>query len=361
MRGQVLRTFARGLFFFFVFPALSSASGNFSVITFNAYGPAYAPSTSERSRNLVDELNREPASEVLLLQEVWSQGHQDILARGLGDAGGRTSVRFDAIRNDGKKTGLSTFSRLPVRASGAWLFPVNNQWGLDSARDLLGIEKGIGWIDAVLTEASDGPRVRFFSLHTHPSEHAVRVAQMIFLVQKLLEPEIFFDAFVVGGDFNATPDSLEVALLQDVLLLSNAWTSANGAYSQGDCTYCRENSLQLGGPDRVIDYLFTRSGDQVGLSTLQSEVVLRRSQGRPLSDHYGVQARLSWKIESSQPISGNELDQRLRRARASLREAKFLFISRNEGQYEDSIASIERLEARFENRDPELLRYFSRP
>lgn len=361
-----VRALARAWLFFSVValslfsPSSARSQEKFSVLNFNTYGPAYAPNTNGRARNFLRALSEQACCDVILLQEVWRPTHQQILDSGLLANAAFTKVRFDDSRGDEKNIGLVSYARsLPVSFSSV-LFPVNNQSGLDDAREDLGIEKGIGRIR--LRPSTNAPEIDFWQLHTHPQVARVRLAQMVFLASELLARDASTEVpLLLAGDFNAQPDSLEIGFVREVLGFADAWVQKNGPYQVSDCTYCRDNILHLGGGDRVIDYLFLRSSQKVKLVVERAEFALQRFANRPLSDHYAVLAEISWQERVNAGDSACALPgwpERKERALARLDSLAANFLESGENQYLPALQKVYELQTLFINNDPAVCAWF---
>jgi endonuclease/exonuclease/phosphatase family metal-dependent hydrolase len=148
--------------------------------------------------------------------------------------------------------------------------PLTTQW-------VLPLPVG-GWEPrSVLSVLVDG-RVQVFVTHLNwqPDHSAIRVEQVRFILA--LAPP----ASVVMGDFNAQPDSPEIALMRGY---ADAWVAAGdgtaGATFSRDNDYAREG----GGPSRRLDYVFTRG------KPVRAELAFHRPvDGVWPSDHFGLVA-----------------------------------------------------------------------
>ena len=131
--------------------------------------------------------------------------------------------------------GNAILSRHPITASGVVPLP---RGGVPLRRNYLWANVDLG----------GGQRLRVISTHLHQVEGEegapVRLAQ----VPKLLEAWARSSATVIMGDFNATPDSREAALMRDAGL-KDAWVAAGG--SRGDeLTYASNRRYER------IDYVW---------------------------------------------------------------------------------------------------------
>ena len=361
---RAMRLCAIVLFSFGLFagsPDSRASDTEFTVQSFNAYGPAYAPNLARRTELLLQHWNDTDCCDVLLLQEVWKANHHTSLAREL-EARGIPGVRFDTSRADGKTTGIATFVRGTIDSEASVLYPVNNQSGLDDIREMLGIQKGIGRVRASLT---GGESLVLLDTHTHPQVEPVRVAQMLFLIERELGALPASDPVFLAGDFNATPDSLEFALLRDVLRMRDLWTYVNGGYAAGACTYCLDNPLHLGGGvDRVIDYVWFRDGNSRAILPLTAEITPKKVETAALSDHYGLRGKFRAADRGPSALlalDDPELLARLERAKTTLERARERLAREGQAQYNNSLIYIERLRAELSDPASAVVDYYRVP
>jgi hypothetical protein len=308
------------LFSLLIAPA-QAATGRFCVQTFNVYGTAYASNVSSRLTRLADELVADPCA-ANLFQELWQADDYLAFTRRLAPARFAT-LHADPVRGDDKLAGLAGAFSGSVLSARAALYAVNNQGGfLDWFRDMAGVQKGYLRLDVSLEGGA--PPMTYVSTHTHPTDQAVRLAQMVQLTSSLMEgPQAADRPLFFAGDLNARPEEISVRLLTDVLLLKDSFFEANRSY-RGICTYCAANPLSWDSDDRVIDFVLYRSAPGLRLAVEKSEINLRGTAAAPLSDHYGVRSSFTWEAEHTipLPIDAPLVQARIAKARATLREAK---------------------------------------
>jgi endonuclease/exonuclease/phosphatase family metal-dependent hydrolase len=346
------------LFWLALGPAHGS-SGSFCVQTFNVYGPAYASSVDWRISRLADELLRDPCDSIQL-QELWRQTHYDSLQRQLYPAR-LAMLRADEVRSDRAITGLASAFSGQVLAARSELFQVNNKSGpLDWIRDLTGVQKGFTLLHVKLDR---GPQAVYINLHTHPTDQTIRVAQMIQLIKAAVDfPGASELPLLLAGDLNATPNSLELALLQNVLLLRDSFPEANGSYG-ATCTYCGSNPLSWSRKNRVIDFILARNAPTLSLETQSSEINLRGSPREPLSDHFGVRTLFGWAEREERQLDPREplAQERVERAIASLSQAADLLNRRRGSGFREAARQAKELRAGLQSGSQRLLRALLTP
>lgn len=290
--------------------------------SFNVYGPAYASSVESRVTRTAKALLQQPC-EVIQLQELWREQTYRTFRDTMGPA--RMKIyHADELRSDDKKIGLVSAIAGDVKAATSRLFRVNNEDGvLDSIRDLTGVEKGY---TVMLAQVKNAPPIYYVNLHTHPKNPAIRLAQMTQLLQDIFKnPKMADHPIVLTGDVNAKPDSAELGLLRDVLVLRDSYIEANKSYgSNGSvCTYCADNPLSWDNDSRVIDFVLLGNSSQYVLSSASSEINLKGDKSAPLSDHYGVKSMINITRAQDQVLDDQDpvVLARVSKARAALQAA----------------------------------------
>jgi hypothetical protein len=293
------------LFSLITLGALASTAQPICVQTFNTYGPFYAPYKSARTEETLRLLQREGACDAYLFQEAWIESHSQRLEQGLGRLfPGVRTYQFDELRRDDKKSGITLSTSDVEFRSGSRLFGWNQDSLLDQLRKTLSVEKGFGYVEVLRPEQGEGAGILWISLHLHPSSQRVRLSQILELGEFLLSETDLTHPFVVAGDFNAEPGSLESSVLREVFQLSDAYLQKNGGYPPRYCTYCGDNPLSWSpGKNKVLDYIYYRSGAKVQLWPEDVRTNLIASPDRTVSDHAGVRARFNVRIEPAQSSS----------------------------------------------------------
>lgn len=292
----MLQAFARLSFLFVVlfakvvlaqsFISAPTTAPEFCVQNFNAYGPAYASNVRERTERFTMFLQAMPKCDVVQLQEAWNGSQIDIIESNLDQQYVISSPNRDS------RIGLMSlvmgdiFGRLTAN------FQVNNDGGfMDGIRDSFNVKKAYH----VLIARPGLIEEDFFFLntHLHPASPAVRLTQILELLQWRLANQQH--KLIFTGDINADIGSLERRFLMQLLGLHDAMEEYFGTYPKGYCTYCAANPLGWMSEDHTFDYVLFSNVGQTG-TTLQAthgEVNMRGSQRQPWSDHYGVRVKLA--------------------------------------------------------------------
>ncbi|MGZ3692920.1 MAG: endonuclease/exonuclease/phosphatase family protein [Bdellovibrionota bacterium] len=333
--------------FLFLFGLLSTIqakadSGQFCVQTFNVYATAYASGVQQRLSKLADTLTTQPC-DVIQFQEFWRETDFRQFSTEFARAD-MDLVYADTLRRDRAMIGLTSAFHGTTARKYSELYHVNNEDGfLDWFRNLSGVQKGLTEIEAKLDH---GPNILFLNTHTHPTNEAIRAAQMVQLANTVLieSPNAATLPVIFTGDINSTPTSLELSILEKVLLLRDAYEETHGKYGS-ECTYCESNPLSWGGGDRVIDFTLFRNSPTVTLKPLKSEINLQGTQGNPLSDHYGVRSQMAF-VEHNEELlpadSALVLDRKAYAIKA-LENARQIMVAAQKDVFEQSIQQADAL------------------
>jgi endonuclease/exonuclease/phosphatase family metal-dependent hydrolase len=343
--------------FLFLFALFSTqaraADGEFCVQTFNVYATAYASGVQERLSKLADTLTNQPC-DIIQFQEFWREA--DFHRFSTEFARAQMNLVFaDSLRRDQAMVGLTSAFHGKTGRMFSEIYRINNEDGfLDWFRNLSGVQKGITEIE---TQLDKGPNVLFLNTHTHPTSEPIRVAQMIQLADTVLirSPNAASLPLIFNGDINATPDSLEMAVLQKVLLLRDAYKETHGGKYGAECTYCESNPLSWGGGNRVIDFTLFRSSATTTFRAVKSEINLRGSETAPLSDHYGVRSQLAFTEHASELLPADSalvLDRKAEAVKVLIR-AREALTAEHKQVYETAIAQIDSLLQKFRGRLPD--------
>lgn len=315
--------------------------------SFNVYGPAYASSVESRVVRTAKTFLQQPC-EVIQLQELWREQTYRTFRDTMGPA--RMKIyHADELRSDDKKIGLASAIAGDVKAATSRLFRVNNEDGvLDSIRDLTGVEKGY---TVMLAQVKNAPPVYYVNLHTHPKNPAIRLAQMTQLLQDIFKnPKMADHPIVLTGDVNAKPDSAELGLLRDVLVLRDSYIEANKSYGS-ICTYCADNPLSWDNDSRVIDFVLLGNSSQYVLSTASSEINLKGDRNAPLSDHYGVKSMINITRAQDQVLDDQDpvVLSRVAKARAALQAASRGVLQERAQAFKDAAKYLGELDTALKN------------
>lgn len=258
-------------------------SGSLRVLTFNLWVGA------ELERRLAHVIPAMAAlqPDAVLLQEVRSgpalRNTAEQIAAGLGWSGVAFASQMPADRAE--LQGVAILARAPL--SSVYATPLPHREGI---------------LTYVMLSARLAHAGRTIALHTthlrwRPLDSKMRSdqAQAVLAVMQAYGG----DVQILGGDFNAAPQTREIGVFRERLV--DSFTARNPGTP--GITWARRNphtgplatrhGLKL---DRRIDYLFVGPGAVMGSRVLDCSVVLEQpvqESGQPLwlSDHFGVLAR----------------------------------------------------------------------
>jgi endonuclease/exonuclease/phosphatase family metal-dependent hydrolase len=259
------------------------------VLTWNTWG-RFGP--WEAREPAIATTIAESGADVVLLQENWFDAEGATQAERLGRALGMSWAHGGSdLLFETWGLGLGLLSRWPIRSHRFEELPA----------------LGDGWGGALLIAVVDGPQgplsVCSVALDWPPQASLARQHAVRGMVERLVEQrQAERSPLVVGGDFNAAPDSDEVRMLTgrretaaEGFVLFDAWELAGEGPG---ATWSNANpwaapALQ---PSRRIDYVFTAWPGRGG----RGHVVAARLAGtEPVdgiipSDHYGVVADIRY-------------------------------------------------------------------
>ncbi|PSC75873.1 neutral sphingomyelinase [Micractinium conductrix] len=283
------------------------------VATLNAWGLwLVSKRRTERMAALADYLRRPTCpADIVLLQEVWCG--EDVAA--LRQAGAEGRLPHSAHFQGGALgPGLLLLSAFPVLETAFHPYSARGDPAALLQGDYL-TGKGVGWAAV----AAPCGRLSIFNTHLSANyaqrwQHGaaglppeirlprdglagVRLLQVLELAAFVRSRSAGVAGVVLGGDFNATPDTLEFSLLQALLpSLRDSWAVAQPLLLGATANALESSFTTVGAghcPAR-IDYLLT-SGQP-----LSAELALAETgRGFSFSDHLGVLATLRFGSESS--------------------------------------------------------------
>ncbi len=333
----------------FFAPTAFSANKPLCVQTFNVYATPYATYVPLRLDWMSQELNQNPC-EAVQFQELWQESDYERVADHL-QKGRYLSLWADNFRYgfDGQKIGLASAFLGNILRAKSVLFQVNNEDGLlDWVRDNFNVQKGFSYVEAKL---DNGLRALFLNLHTHPNSEAIRLAQIVQLID-FVEKNPNNLPLVLTGDLNAPPISLELDLLRDLLLLRDSFVEANGPYEGSNyslCTYCSENAFSWSSQDQIIDYVLIRNGTQLAWSVEKSEINLKGNEMMPYSDHYGVRSHLAWQERTESVLNRKDkiVQDRISHALNAVYRTRQLLLGEHDEIFKDALDTLELWEKTF--------------
>jgi endonuclease/exonuclease/phosphatase family metal-dependent hydrolase len=275
---------------------------------FNAYGPIYASNVIKRTLAFSFFLNQEQEKcDVLHFQEIWNQDQIKVVEDSLD-----SSFSISAP-NKSAKIGLMSLFRGSVAQVWTYGFRINSEGGvLDSIRSIFNVKKAFHVAQVQLPKSSE--EYYFVNTHLHPSSSAVRVTQILDILNWRLRYQD--KKMILSGDFNADIGSLERQLLLLSLGVHDAMEAQfGGVYPINFCTYCVENPLGWTSQSYTFDYvLFSNVGSSsTTLNTARGQVNMKGAAGQTWSDHYGLRVHLRL-LSNASEIERQDLEERRNRA-----------------------------------------------
>lgn len=261
-------------------------SPRFCLQNFNAYGPIYASNVGERTERWTAELQAKPACDIVQLQEVWNEGHINQVDSALRSKYSLSSPNRKA------RIGLMSLFKGTIRKEETYSFKVNNEGGfIDGVRKVFNVKKAFHIVTANVPGMDED--IYFLNTHLHPSSQAVRLTQILDLLNWRLKNQN--RKLIVSGDFNASFDKLEHAFVESTLRVTDSLEQVLGKYRADVCTYCHKNPLSWMNDDHVFDYVFySNVGEEKSvLKAIDGRINLKGTERRPLSDHYGLRIEFS--------------------------------------------------------------------
>lgn len=247
--------------------AAQAGEGRLRVLTFNVAGiPIIDATRSVRMAAIARELGK-AGHDIALFQEAWLDKDARLLEREGGF--------FHKARRSGWPlgNGLLILSRFQIGEKALRLFTLKSPGSKDDW-----IERGVL---AARVESPHGPWDVYTTHLTHVEDAApVRLAQIFELAEFIRE----FSGdrpFLLGGDLNAAPESVEVKVLRGLLGVQDSCLGAEGER-------CGATSPESG---RRIDYLFLADAGVLP-KTAFGGTFAHEGQALGYSDHLGVEASL---------------------------------------------------------------------
>jgi endonuclease/exonuclease/phosphatase family metal-dependent hydrolase len=234
--------------------------------------------TARRSA-ILDWIN-EIRPDLVALQEV-VRGKRGCQAAWIAERTGMTATFGAACIKDGAEFGNAVLSRLPVRASQC--DRLTDAATGNEPRAIVTVE-----VDAY------GRRVSFSSTHlSWQSDEGWIREQQVRNIAEVLGPPQDDVLLIVGGDFNATPESAEMLFMKGLPLV-DAYEAIHP--ERLGYTWCDANPLAAKErlPERRLDYILVGSAADGAGRVLDAAVVCDEPRGAIWpSDHFGVAAWLA--------------------------------------------------------------------
>lgn len=251
---------------------------------FNIYGPAYAPQVSARASKTANQLLQDPC-DILFFQEAWTSRSAKPLIKKL-------SAQYPSVSRQHEKhrVGLLQFSKFQVQSENLYRFRINSEGGiLDGIRKISRVHKAF----LVQKIQYQDDQIFILNAHLHQSSAAIRLTQILDLLSWRFE-NLEHD-WILAGDFNANPESLEIQFLKMVLKVRDlGQESFAGKYPEDFCTYCADNPIGWLGEDQIFDYFFVGENKKANYQWVPTSFQKNLDQiGREvLSDHAGIRTQI---------------------------------------------------------------------
>lgn len=325
----------------------------FCLQNFNAYGPIYASKVEERTERMTGLLQGIPKCEVVHLQEVWNDSHIDQIEKSLSRQYSISSPNREA------KIGVMSLFMGDIKGRQTVDFTINNEGGvLDTVRGAFNVKKAYHVVRAGFYEIAED--FFFMNTHLHPTSQAVRLTQILDLLQWRLKNQN--EKLILSGDFNADIDSVERKFLMLALGTRDAMEeSLGGGYPQGYCTYCAGNPLGWMLSNHTFDYIFFSNvgKSETSLKVLEGQVNMRGTPRKPLSDHYGVRVEFSVEPEKS-ILASEDLEARRLQALEVFAVAGHLLKQQKEAEFQPYLVLLQDLAQQLKKRSGTFNAYFEK-
>eukprot|EP00475_Leptophrys_vorax_P021673 TRINITY_DN29453_c0_g1_i1.p1 TRINITY_DN29453_c0_g1~~TRINITY_DN29453_c0_g1_i1.p1 ORF type:complete len:490 (+),score=119.16 TRINITY_DN29453_c0_g1_i1:436-1905(+) len=309
----------------------------FRVLTLNCWGVPIS-SYREPRMAMIGRRLAESNYDIVCLQEVWFDRDWQIIRTALRDNAHTQLRHAHRFRSGAIGSGIVILSRFPIIEASFQCFNSSGKfykfWHGDAYA-------GKGIAHAVLQ--SPVGNIDVYSTHTHASYdetriiheeyHGVRLAQLLQLA-KYVKNTARHTLSMVMGDFNATPDSPEMKIFEEISGYADTYNSYQSSKAAGErdagytCTL--DNVFNTSGcfismifpsPDTIfptrLDYIFhrfTASDRYKRLRVSRAAVTFEGNDVRvpgkavpvPYSDHYGVEATYEMLTTEAPPVDDKE-------------------------------------------------------
>ncbi|QDK46000.1 hypothetical protein DOM22_12975 [Bdellovibrio sp. ZAP7] len=333
--------------------AMSATAPHFCMQNFNAYGPLYAPNTTERMDWIGSLLQAAPRCGVIQLQEVWNDSNIDQIENAL-----KYNYAISSPNRDNKIGVMSMFDG-EIKGTWTYQFNINNLGGLlDEVRETFGVKKAFHVVQARLPEM--GEDFYFVNAHLHPTSSAIRITQILDILNwRLQNPNL---KMLMSGDFNADENSFERQLMMAVMGLHDSYQETlGGAYPKGYCTYCANNPYSWLPGDHILDYIFVSNtgGADTRIKATAGEINMRGPLRDPLSDHYGLRVQFNLE-QGGSTLTAEQMYQRRESVMMLLTQATQILVDENdERDLKDYIAALKTLKNQMATQQGVFFKYFS--
>ncbi|RLN88884.1 hypothetical protein BBJ28_00017348 [Nothophytophthora sp. Chile5] len=278
------------------------------VLSLNAWGLPVAPQCTERAAEIANAIDSD--LELVVLQEIWHIRERNLIIARAQQAGFDYYHYFNPavgfpfpLGPDSFGTGLLVLSKFPISSAMYHSFSLSGRpYALHEADfvankgvGLLRVETPAGQIDVYVTHllanynalGKPGPGDFYQSHRTGQS----------YELTKFIKATNRNALTIVCGDFNSSPDCLELRVPRQLLRLRDAFTDTNS--SDGLTFATEDNKYSHGEHPMRMDYVLYKVDKQpkgesdwhlVASSIFKGFFTDARGENTPLSDHFGVKA-----------------------------------------------------------------------
>ncbi|WP_413557586.1 hypothetical protein [Bdellovibrio sp. HCB209] len=323
----------------------------FCMQNFNAYGPLYAPNTTERMDWIGSLLISAPRCRVVQLQEVWNSSNIDQIESAVG------RHYFISSPNKDSRIGVMSMFDGEVKATWTFDFNINNLGGfLDEIRETFGVKKAFHIVQARLPEMNED--FYFVNTHLHPTSTEIRITQIMDMANwRLRNPHL---KMLMSGDFNANEKSFEREFMMAVMGLHDSFADAlGGTYPPGYCTYCETNPHSWMPGNHILDYIFVSNagGADTRIKATAGELNMRGPLAEPLSDHYGL--RVHFKIADGDGVlTAEQWQQRRDKTIQLISQAEQILVDFGDRDLKPYINELQSLRYQMQTQQGEYYNYF---
>ncbi|KAG7376772.1 Sphingomyelin phosphodiesterase 2, neutral membrane (Neutral sphingomyelinase) [Phytophthora pseudosyringae] len=278
------------------------------VLSLNAWGLPVAPKCTERAAEIASAISND--YELVVLQEIWHLRERNLVISKAQQSGFHYYHYFNSavgfpfpMGADAFGTGLLVLSKFPVSSALYHSFSLSGRpyalhesdFVANKGVGLLRVETPAGQIDVYVTHllanynAGGKPGPGDF-YQWHRTGQSYELTQFISATNRN-------KLTIVCGDFNSSPDCLELKVPKQLLCLRDAYTDTNDG--DGLTFASPDNKYSHGEHPMRMDYVMYKIDKQpkgasdwhlVGSSIFKGFFTDARGDKTPLSDHFGVRA-----------------------------------------------------------------------
>lgn len=324
---------------------------HFCMQNFNAYGPIYASRKEERTDIMVAELTGKPRCDIIHLQEVWNDSQINQVENGL------KSLYTISSPNRQEKIGVMSLMMADMKKTETHDFNINSDGNiLDRGREMFNVKKAFHVVQASMYGIDED--FYFMNTHLHPTSQAVRLTQIVDLLQWRLQNTDL--KLLLSGDFNGDEHSLERSVIMSLLGVHDSLLeTVGGTYPKGLCTYCAGNPLGWLLSDHILDYIFFSNVGRATthLRAYDGEINLRGTPRKPLSDHFGLRVQFSVEPAQVQPVRSVIEDRRVE-ALSLLTQMETILGKEKKKGFAEYAMKVRALKNQLQNRQGDFNQYF---